>query len=82
MKRKRYLVELSTKRIKLAQKKYTNNWKKLSDKDLIKNIEEELADTISYISFFEKIHKKDLNKYKLYIEGIHMLLCKELGGKY
>lgn len=58
------LIKLSQKRIKDAQKKYGNNWMDFSKEDLVEEIEAELADTISYLTFYEKLFLTDLTMLK------------------
>lgn len=65
------LEVLSKQRIKDAQSKYGDSWKKFTREDIIGNVEEELADAISYISFYEKLFGEVATEYKAQLQVIY-----------
>jgi hypothetical protein len=72
------LNRLSKLRIAMSRDKYKDSWKKLSRKELVQNIREELADVISYISFCEKNFDEDYEDSKVAVQVLFDKLLVEI----
>lgn len=72
------LKHLSKERIKGAKKEYGGSWKDLTKNDLKRDIEEELADTISYLSFHEKLFNEDFKELNNDIQKLYEKIINKM----
>jgi len=70
------LVDLSRRRVRNAQKKYGDEWKTYTKEQLWKETEQELADIISYMEFYEKNFNVLLLPQKHAVIKLHEILQK------